>query len=151
MPTHLYLTAHLNAKWVRLFRSNFLAYQNSLGLSGGCKHIPGREFLLIQVYRKSISISETQVKWNSLYLSINIKQQLMIVTQNSCEVNREPTQIYVAFSVCDFDQTELSCNIVFQLDTIVFLLVCHPRHNHMNAGHINEWFNLFSVITLCKQ
>ena len=38
MPTHLYLTAHINAKRVRLLRSNFLAYWNSLGLSGGCDH-----------------------------------------------------------------------------------------------------------------
>ena len=35
MPTHLYLTTHINANRVRQLRSNFLAYQTSLGLSGG--------------------------------------------------------------------------------------------------------------------
>ena len=38
MPTHLYLTTHINANRVRQLRSNFLAYQTSLGLSGGSKH-----------------------------------------------------------------------------------------------------------------
>ena len=37
MPTHLFLTAHFNTKQVRQLRSNFLAYWNSLGLSGGCE------------------------------------------------------------------------------------------------------------------
>ena len=38
MPADLYLTAHFNAKRVRLVRSNFLAYRTSSGLSGGCEH-----------------------------------------------------------------------------------------------------------------
>ena len=33
MPTFLYLTAHYNAKQVRLFRSFYIAYKNSSGLS----------------------------------------------------------------------------------------------------------------------
>ena len=39
MMTEIYLTAHLNAKQVRPLRSNFLAYQNILGLSGGCEQL----------------------------------------------------------------------------------------------------------------
>ena len=44
----------------------------------------------------------------------------MIVTQNSCEVNREPAHISVASSEFDFDQTELSCNILFDLNCLTF-------------------------------
>ena len=35
----LYLTAHSNAKRVRLFRSFYIAYQNSLSLSRECSHL----------------------------------------------------------------------------------------------------------------
>ena len=60
MPTYLYLTAHHNAKWVRLLRSNFLAYQTSLGLFGGCEQERKKERYLKSKQEREIKKQERQ-------------------------------------------------------------------------------------------
>ena len=56
MPTFLYLTAHSNAKRVRLFRSFYIAYQNSLGLYRDCEQDLNLRLWLLVPQSNSITI-----------------------------------------------------------------------------------------------
>ena len=51
--------------------------------------------------QKQLNITGLKARNKGLHLSLNVKEQLMMTAQNSCEVNREPAHILVASSACD--------------------------------------------------